>query len=76
MLGICPELCDGLRDEDVKPVQAFGLVRIDIVVCLAEDGVCGQGRRVAEDGGTFLVQGLRRMARGGGAEGQERAFVC
>jgi hypothetical protein len=39
MLGIRAELRDGLRDQDIEPIEAFRLVRVDVVVCLAEDRV-------------------------------------
>ena len=37
MLGVVAELGDGLGDEDVEPINAFGLVAVNIVIGFGED---------------------------------------
>jgi len=76
MLGVRAELRDRLRDQDVEPVEAFRLVRVHVVVCLAEDRVCCQGRWVSEYRAALFLEGAVLCGgRGCGAEGEERAFV-
>ena len=38
MVSIVPELSDGLRDEHVEPVQRLGLMGVDIIVGLGQNG--------------------------------------
>lgn len=63
MLCIASKLCYRLRDENVEPVQALGLMTVDVVVCLRQDRGSSQGGRVSQNGRAFLVQLLSRMAR-------------
>lgn len=49
VMGVVPELRDGLGDEHVEPVQRLGLVGVDIVVRLGQNRGRGQARRGAED---------------------------
>ncbi|KAL8370419.1 hypothetical protein RB595_000681 [Gaeumannomyces hyphopodioides] len=58
VLGVAAELGDSLCDQDVEPVEALGLVAVDTVVRLAEDGADGQrGRARAQDAGFLLLEG-------------------
>lgn len=75
MLGIGAKLRDRLRDQDVEPVETFGLVPINVVVRLAQDGRRGQGRGVPQDAGALPIEGLRGVAWGGAAEREEGSFV-
>jgi len=67
MLGVTSKLSNSLCDKDVKPVQGFGLMRVYVVVCFAENGGCCQRRRIAEDTGSFPGERLWG-ARGGRPE--------
>ena len=71
LVRVVSELRDRLRDQDVEPVERFGLVRIDVVVGFREDGACGEADRGAEHigGGAFGVQllGCWGGGDGGGA---------
>jgi hypothetical protein len=74
MLGVTPKLSNSLRDKDIEPVQGFGLMRIHVVICFAEDGCSGQKRRVAQDTGPFPGERLWG-ARSGRPERQKGAFM-
>lgn len=43
---LLPELCDRLRNQDIKPVQTLRLVRVDIIIRLCEDARCRQWRGI------------------------------
>lgn len=81
MLGVTAKLGNGLGDEDVKPVQALGLVAVDLVVGLMEDRADGEGRRSgAEDAGLLFVEGrvllwMLAARAAGGPETQQRFLV-
>ena len=46
-MGVAAELGDSLSDEDIEPVERLGLVTINIVICLVENGGYGEGGRIA-----------------------------
>ena len=57
LVGVISELGNRLGDQDVEPVERFGLVRVDVVVGFGEDSACGEACRGAENiGGAFRVQ--------------------
>lgn len=64
LLGVVSELGDCLGDEDVEPVEGFGLVALDVVVGFGEDGGGGEGGYGAEGG-----DGLFGLEAGGGVGG-------
>lgn len=68
-MSIIPELRDRLGNQHVEPVQRFGLVGVDIVVCFRQDRVCHEARRGAENvrGRAFAVCFMQ--GREGGVNG-------
>ena len=49
MLCIAAELGDCLRNEHIEPIETLGLMALDIVVCLAQNGADGESRGASED---------------------------
>lgn len=64
MLSIASELGDSLSNQDVEPIQAFGLVAVDVVVCFIEDSRSSQGRGISKHARAFSIEGLRPESRG------------
>lgn len=64
LVGVISELGDRLGDQDIEPVERFGLVRVDVVVGFRENGACGEACGGAEDIGGTLGMWLLR-GRGG-----------
>ena len=54
LVGIISELGNGLGDQDIEPVERFGLMRVDVIVGFGEDSACGEASRGAEDVGRTL----------------------
>lgn len=71
---VSPELGNGLRYQDVEPVERLRLMGVHIVVCLLEDDRGGQARRISQDVGRKY--GIRLAGSRGGRIDREGAFVC
>lgn len=48
MLSITPKLSDCLCDQDIRPVQSFGLMSSNVVVCFCEYSRCCELRRAPQ----------------------------